>query len=447
MDYKIAKPVRLIELFAGIGSQAKALELLGVDFEHWKVCEFDDYAMKSYNAVHNTNFKTSDIQNLTASDLEIKDKDKYEYIMTYSYPCTDISIAGKREGMERNSGTRSSLLWEVERLLKECGDDNKPQILLMENVRECHNGKNAPLFFEWTSFLRSIGYKNFYTDMDAKNYGIPQTRKRCFMLSILDENAYYEFPQACGLNYSVKEFLEDKVDKKYYVKEETALPLIKKMEKECPSATIIDDTYGFDNSEVRCFPDVCPTLRAAKANLKCIVAMRGRNSDSPTNQKSSVSTEQRLERSKNDCSNTITTVPKDNLVLVYDDYNGHIRDDQDTIGTITTNIGNQALRNTTKLIVNKRLRTLTPKEVWRLFCFEDKDVEKASEFVSDTQLYKQGGNCIVVNCLVAILGQLFKGKESVYREIAKKPLFDVDSQSQLTFSNDSDDINLFNLTA
>lgn len=411
MDYKIAKPVRLIELFAGIGSQAKALELLGVDFEHWKVCEFDDYAMKSYNAVHNTNFKTSDIQNLTASDLEIKDKDKYEYIMTYSYPCTDISIAGKREGMERNSGTRSSLLWEVERLLKECGDDNKPQILLMENVRECHNGKNAPLFFEWTSFLRSIGYKNFYTDMDAKNYGIPQTRKRCFMLSILDENAYYEFPQACGLNYSVKEFLEDKVDKKYYVKEETALPLIKKMEKECPSATIIDDTYGFDNSEVRYFPDVCPTLRAAKANLKCIVAMRGRNSDS-LNQTPGASTEQRLEKNKTNCCNTITTVQKDNLIFE-----------------------------------NKQLRTLTPKEVWRLFGFEDKDVENASEFVPDTKLYKQGGNCIVVNCLVAILGQLFKGKESVYREIAKKPLFDVDSQSQLTFSNDSDDINLFNLTA
>ncbi len=410
MEYKIAKPVRLIELFAGIGSQAKALELLGVDFEHWKVCEFDDYAMKSYNAVHNTNFKTSDIQNLTASDLEIKDKDKYEYIMTYSYPCTDISIAGKKEGMERNSGTRSSLLWEVERLLKECGD-NKPQILLMENVRECHNGKNAPLFFEWTSFLRSIGYKNFYTDMDAKNYGIPQTRKRCFMLSILDENAYYEFPQACDLNYSVKEFLKDKVDKKYYVKEETALPLIKKMEKECPSATIIDDTYGFDNSEVRFFPNVCPTLRAAKANLKCIVAMRGRNSDS-LNQTPGTSTEQRLEKNKTNCCNTITTVQKDNLIFE-----------------------------------NKQLRTLTPKEVWRLFGFEDKDVEKASEFVPDTQLYKQGGNCIVVNCLVAILGQLFKGKESVYREIAKKPLFDVDSQSQLTFSNDSDDINLFNLTA
>lgn len=411
MEYKIKKPVRLIELFAGIGSQAKALELLGVDFEHWKVCEFDDYAMKSYNAVHNTNFKTTDIQNLTAADLEIKDRDKYEYIMTYSYPCTDISIAGKREGMERNSGTRSSLLWEVERLLKECGD-NKPQILLMENVRECHNGKNAPLFFEWTSFLRSIGYKNFYIDMDAKNYGIPQTRKRCFMVSILDSNAYYEFPQPCGLNYSIRDFLEDEVDKKYYIKEETALPLIEKMENECPDATIIDDTYGFEHSEVRYFPDVCPTLRAAKANLKCIVAMRGRNSDDTSDQTPGAPTEQRLEKNKTDCSNTITTVQKDNLILE-----------------------------------NKRLRTLTPKEVWRLFGFEDKDVEKASEFVPDTKLYKQGGNCIVVNCLVAILGQLFEGKENIYREIADKPLFNVGSQNQLISSNDFDDINLFNLIA
>ena len=416
MEYKIKKPVRLIELFAGIGSQAKALELLGVDFEHWKVCEFDDYAMKSYNAVHNTNFKTTDIQNLTASDLEIKDKDKYEYILTYSYPCTDISLAGKREGMERNSGTRSSLLWEVERLLKECGN-NKPQILLMENVRECHNGKNAPLFFEWTSFLRSIGYKNFYTDMDSKNYGIPQSRKRCFMISILDENAYYEFPQPCGLNYSVKDFLEDEVNKKYYIKEKTALPLIEKMESECPDATIIDDTYGFNDSEVRFFPQICPTIRAAKANLKCIVAMRGRN-DNSSEIASGVPTEQRLEKNKTGCSNTITTVPKDNLVLVYDDYNNQMRNDQDTIGTITTNIGNPALRNATKFIVNKRLRTLTPKEVWRLFCFEDKDVEKASEYVPDTQLYKQGGNCIVVNCLVAILGRLFEGKENVYRKVS-----------------------------
>ena len=85
--YKITKPVRLIELFAGIGAQAKALENLGVNFEHWKICEFDKYPVCSYNAIHHTNFLPSDITKIHAEDLEIKDTDKYEYIMTYSFPC------------------------------------------------------------------------------------------------------------------------------------------------------------------------------------------------------------------------------------------------------------------------------------------------------------------------------------------------------------------------
>src|SRR5574344_1194026 len=85
--YKIRKPIRLIELFAGIGAQAKALENLCVDFEHYRICEFDKYAVQSYNAVHGTQFETSDITKINASDLGITDTDKYEYIMTYSFPC------------------------------------------------------------------------------------------------------------------------------------------------------------------------------------------------------------------------------------------------------------------------------------------------------------------------------------------------------------------------
>ena len=85
--FKIDKPIRLIELFAGIGSQAKALERLGADFEHYRVCEFDKYAIKSYNAIHNTDFATSDITQLKGGDLGIKDLDKFTYIMTYSFPC------------------------------------------------------------------------------------------------------------------------------------------------------------------------------------------------------------------------------------------------------------------------------------------------------------------------------------------------------------------------
>jgi DNA (cytosine-5)-methyltransferase 1 len=84
---KIDKPIRLIELFAGIGSQAKALKNIGADFEHYRVCEFDKYAIASYNAIHGTNFETSDITKLKGGDLGIKDLDKFTYIMTYSFPC------------------------------------------------------------------------------------------------------------------------------------------------------------------------------------------------------------------------------------------------------------------------------------------------------------------------------------------------------------------------
>lgn len=136
--YKITKPIRLIELFAGIGSQAKALKNLKVNFEHYKIVEFDKYAIASYNAIHNTNFNPLDITKIHANDLEIVDTDKYEYIMTYSFPCQDLSLAGKGRGMAKGSGTRSGLLWEVERILKECKE--LPQVLLMENVPEVIGG-------------------------------------------------------------------------------------------------------------------------------------------------------------------------------------------------------------------------------------------------------------------------------------------------------------------
>lgn len=113
--YKIKKPIRLIELFAGIGSQAKALKNLGADFEHWRVIEFDQHAVDSYNAIHGTNFSTTDIRNTHAADLGMKDRN-YTYIMTYSFPCQDLSLAGNQRGMQKGSGTRSGLLWEVERI-------------------------------------------------------------------------------------------------------------------------------------------------------------------------------------------------------------------------------------------------------------------------------------------------------------------------------------------
>ena len=141
---RITKPIRLIELFAGYGSQAMALKRIGAKFEHYRVVEFDKYAIASYNAVHGTNFPTMDITKVHAEDLNICDTAAFTYLLTYSFPCTDLSVAGKQAGMSKGSGTRSGLLWEVERILTEIRDSNGelPQILFMENVPQVHGKKN-----------------------------------------------------------------------------------------------------------------------------------------------------------------------------------------------------------------------------------------------------------------------------------------------------------------
>ena len=224
--YKITKPVRLIELFAGVGSQAMALKRLGADFEHYKVVEFDKYAIKSYNAIHGTDFEPMDITKIIGSDLGISDTDKYCYIMTYSFPCQDLSVAGKQKGMTKGSGTRSGLLWEVERLLNEV--ENLPQVLLMENVPQVHGKKNMEDFQRWIDFLESKGYSNYWQDLNAKNYGVAQNRNRCFMVSILGDYSF-KCPEPIELKKVMKDYLEDEVDEKYYINNEKAQKLIQKL--------------------------------------------------------------------------------------------------------------------------------------------------------------------------------------------------------------------------
>ena len=212
--YKITKPIRLIELFGGIGSQAKALENLNANFEHYRLIEFDKYPVASYNAIHGTNFEPKDITKIKAEDLGIVETDKYEYIMTYSFPCQDLSLAGKQRGMAKGSGTRSGLLWEVERLLSESKE--LPQILLMENVPDVIGKKNISDFQQWQLFLEKLGYKNYVEILNAKDYGIPQNRRRCFMISLLGDYSY-TFPDKQALHLRLKDMLESQVDEKYFL--------------------------------------------------------------------------------------------------------------------------------------------------------------------------------------------------------------------------------------
>ena len=229
---EITKPIRLIELFGGIGSQAMALRDIGANFEHYKLIEFDKYAVASYNAIHGTNHTTHDIRDIHGKDLEITETDKYCYLMTYSFPCTDLSVAGKMAGMSKaewqeGKATRSGLLWEVERILKELPKDQLPQVLLMENVPQVHAEKNEADFNSWLDFLNSKGYINFYDDLNAKDYGIPQNRDRCFCVSLLtDEFMEYDFPDKVKLEQVMSDYLEEEVDEKYYINTEKAKQLI-----------------------------------------------------------------------------------------------------------------------------------------------------------------------------------------------------------------------------
>lgn len=385
---KITKPLRLIELFAGIGAQAKALENLGVQFEHYRICEFDKYAVTSYNAVHGTNFSTSDITQIHAEDLGIIETDKYEYILTYSFPCTDLSKAGKQQGMSRESGTRSGLLWEVERLLKETKE--LPQILLMENVPDVLSDKNKKDFFAWCCFLENLGYTNKYSVLNAKDFGVPQNRERCFMLSWLEKDCYYDFPNKQPLSRKLKDMLELKVDEKFYLSKKA----VNALNLNCKDISKTVQTGGRGSIDRHCWDIIAEPA-------------------------------------------------------VWDGFNQSIRKDSSCIGTLTRNCGADLKRNGQGIIENGlrlfqyghgylpageinseiyptvreantarynnailqsgdvRVRKLTPKECWRLMGFDDESFSRAEKKVSNSQLYKQAGNSIVVDVLMAIFKKLF----------------------------------------
>ena len=268
--FKIKKEIALIELFGGYGSQALSLSYLGVPFHHHKLCEWAVKSIQAYKDIHMSeddtdyskdlsvdeikeylfnkgisqnynepmskeqikrlseeqvrtiynNIKAThnlvNIQQVKGKDLDITEKDKYTYVMTYSFPCQDLSLAGKGKGMAYTT-TRSGMLWEVERILKECKELGQlPDCLLMENVPQVHGTDNLEYFQKYILSLEEMGYKNYWQDMIATDYGIPQTRNRCFMVSILGDYTY-TFPTPVELKLKLKDLLESNVDEKYYL--------------------------------------------------------------------------------------------------------------------------------------------------------------------------------------------------------------------------------------
>jgi len=175
-------------------------------------------------------FPISNIENTNTIemvyDIEVEHDHSFTANGTIVHNCQDLSVAGKMQGMSKDSGTRSGLLWEVERLLNEV--EELPQVLLMENVPQVIGKKNITDFELWQKFLESKGYSNFVDVLNAKDYGVAQNRKRCFMVSLLGE-WNYEFPQPIPLTKTMKDYLEDEVDEKYYINSEKTKQLIQQL--------------------------------------------------------------------------------------------------------------------------------------------------------------------------------------------------------------------------
>lgn len=165
--------IKLLELFGGIGSQTQALKNIGI--EHTStLCEIDKYATISYEQLHGKVENLGDITKVNPKNLVEGQWD----LITYSFPCQSVSIAGKQEGLSKDSGTTSSLLWECEKIIRVV----KPKYLLMENVANLLSKKFFPEFEKWLNILRDLGYTNYYQILNAKDYGIPQNRESvlCF---------------------------------------------------------------------------------------------------------------------------------------------------------------------------------------------------------------------------------------------------------------------------
>ena len=467
---------------SGYGSQALALKYLGVEFEHWKICEWAVKSIQAYKDIHFTNDNTDyskeqyatdldllkntlyqlgissnynepmtekqidrlsennlrtiynnivathnlvNIQQVKGDDLSIVDTDKYDYILTYSFPCQDLSLAGKGKGMSDTS-TRSGMLWEVERILKECKElEELPQILLMENVPQVHGSDNVEDFNKWQLELEKLGYKNYFQDLIATDYGIPQTRNRCFMISILGDYSY-TFPKPIPLKLKLKDMLEENVNEKYYLsdkmincflseskdskfpRKERFLQTLKNTNEESIAATLCTTggTRPTDNFITN--KSLQETLEQNQIDDTCYIDTYNKRIDKDKSGTITTGVSFRnntfLAIKNNTKRGYLEATDGDGIDLAQpnsETRRGRVQKEQ--IQTLTT-------QNNLGVVENLRIRKLTPKECFRLMGVKDQDYLNCAKNQSDSSLYHLAGDSIVVNVLMAIFKELLESK-------------------------------------
>lgn len=388
----------------------------------------------------------------TVYDLTVEENHSFTVQGVIVHNCQDFSVAGKGKGGDKGSGTRSSLLWECERIIRAV----KPKYLLMENVKNILSDKHRHNFNEWFKVLEDMGYTNYYKVLNAKDYGIPQNRERIFCVSILGGGQYL-FPNPIPLEKRLKDMLEDNVDEKYYLSDISVNRLLKRR-----------DGLGYKpciNGEVAVTLTAKPGQRNSDNYIQepFVVASRGRNIENPSDRTIGSPTEQRLEINYSGCTNTLTSVQKDNYVIepkviqvgqIYPDSGnpqaGRIYDDNGISPAMDTcqggnrmpkileekykNDRNKTIRTLLRILwktdesfgvlretlseiqeiwqssnikpqKSYRIRKLTARECFRLMGVKDEQFDRLHD-ISNSQLYKLAGNSIVVDVLEAIFKNL-----------------------------------------
>ena len=398
---------KVLSLFSGIGAFEKALKNIGVDYDLVGYSEIDKYASKSYAAIHNVDesMNLGDITKINEKELP-KDID----LITYGFPCQDISLAGKQKGLfnEDGSKTRSGLFFEALRIIEE----TQPRVAIAENVKNLTGKKFKPQFDIVLKSLEDAGYNNYWQVLNAKDYGIPQNRERVFIVSIRKDidNGCFKFPEGFELKLRLKDMLDDEVDEKYYLSKEQIDRInnsnFMQEKKRLQEKDYVDTLLARDYKDPKCVavePKRIGGLFDTETSKHQAGSIWDKERISPTIDTMQGGYRQPLVTIDDNVSNDEIKIN----VIGNHSPSGHdasrIVDENGLAPTVKENHG-----TVTATIQNYRIRKLTPKECWKLMGFDDEDFEKAEKVNSNTQLYKQAGNSIVVDVLENIFIELFK---------------------------------------
>ena len=416
--------IKVLSLFSGIGAFERAFCRIGLDWELVNYCEIDRWASLSYSMVNqcSESLNLRDVRTVTAETV----RDQHVDLITYGFPCQDISIAGKQQGFVNDSGesTRSGLFFEALRIIKEL----QPRYAIAENVKALTSQKFKNEFATVLSSLEEAGYKNYWRVLNAKDYGIPQNRERVFIVSIrrdVDEGDF-QFPDKEPLMLRLRDMLEpaESVDEKYYLstEREGVRRLIAELEARysLPAAAQIGETPVLCQiGNIAKDPDrehiqdriydptgLAPTLNTVgggnpEPKITIIGQLKGGEHGRVVD--------------PDGIGHTLAATDyKDPLKIVTE---GFIRDAQCQSAQVFSSNGLSRTitacdyKDPLKIAEPEhtrtvRIRKLTPRECWRLMGFMDEEFDRVHG-ISNSQLYKQAGNSIVVNVLSALLSQLF----------------------------------------